>query len=287
MNAISEATGVGRMLRQWRAERRISQLDLALQAEVSTRHLSFIETGRAKPSLQMVLVLSSALEVPLRERNSLLLAAGYAPAYRETALDDPQMADVRLALQMILRQHDPFGAVVVNRRWDVVMASEAWVRFISGLRPGTCSVAGLAVIPAPRPNLMRLLFAPDGLRPAIHNWAEVARASLVRARREAAGDPIAEEIVRSALAEGGMPELWDDADLVSPQSLLVPVVIEMGGHVVRLLSTISTLGTAQDITLQELHIESFHPADPETDALVREMAAARAGSSHSSAGQRS
>jgi transcriptional regulator with XRE-family HTH domain len=276
MNATAEATSVGRMLRQWRAERRISQLDLAHQAEVSTRHLSFIETGRAKPSRQMVLVLSSALEVPLRERNSLLLAAGYAPAYRETALDAPEMADVRLALQMILRQHDPFGAVVVNRRWDVVMASEAWTGFVNDLSGGTCTTAGLTVIAPPRPNLMRLLFAPGGLRSAIRNWEEVARASLVRARRDAAGDPVAEGIVRSALAEGGVPEMWDDADLVTPQSLLIPVEIEMRGHTIRLLSTISTLGTAQDITLQELHIESFHPADAQTDALLRGMAGAGA-----------
>lgn len=272
MNATAEATGVGRMLRQWRAERRISQLDLANQAEVSTRHLSFIETGRAMPSRQMVLVLSSALEVPLRERNSLLLAAGYAPAYRETALDAPEMADVRLALQMILRQHDPFGAVVVNRRWDVVMASEAWTAFVNDLTGGACKVAGLTVIPPPRPNLMRMLFAPGGLRAAIRNWEQLARASLVRARRDAAGDAVAEQIVRGALAEGGVPEMWDDADLVTPQSLLIPVEIEMRGHVIRLLSTISTLGTAQDITLQELHIESFHPADAQTDALLRGMA---------------
>jgi transcriptional regulator with XRE-family HTH domain len=276
MNATAEATSVGRMLRQWRTERRISQLDLAHQAEVSTRHLSFIETGRAKPSRQMVLVLSSALEVPLRERNSLLLAAGYAPAYRETALDAPEMSDVRLALTMILRQHDPFGAVVVNRRWDVVMASEAWVGFMAVLRPGACTAAGLTVIPSPRPNLMRLLFAPDGLRPSIRNWEEVARASVGRARRDAAGDPVAEAIVRNALAEGGVPEWWDEADFVTPQRLLIPVEIELAGRVIRLLSTISTLGTAQDITLQELHIESFHPADAETDALVRGMAGAGA-----------
>ena len=276
MNATAEATGVGRMLRQWRAERRISQMDLANQAEVSTRHLSFIETGRSKPSRQMVLVLSSALEVPLRERNSLLLAAGYAPAYRETALDAPEMADVRLALQMILRQHDPFGAVVVNRRWDVVMASEAWTGFVNDLTGGACTVSGLTVIPPPRPNLMRMLFAPGGLRSAIRNWEQLARASLVRARRDAAGDPAAEAIVREALAEGGVPGMWDEADCVTPQSLLIPVEIEMRGHVVRLLSTISTLGTAQDITLQELHIESFHPADAETDALLRGMAGTRA-----------
>jgi transcriptional regulator with XRE-family HTH domain len=274
MNATAEVTSVGRLLRQWRTERRISQLDLANQAEVSTRHLSFIETGRAKPSRQMVLVLSSALEVPLRERNSLLLAAGYAPAYRETALDAPEMADVRLALQMILRQHDPFGAVVVNRRWDVIMASEAWVGFTAEVSPGACTAKALSVIPTPRPNLMRMLFAPGGLRAAIRNWDEVARASLIRARRDAAGDPVAEEIVRAALQVGGVPEMWDDADLVTPQSLLIPVEIAMRGHVVRLLSTISTLGTAQDITLQELHIESFHPADAQTDALLRGMAGA-------------
>jgi transcriptional regulator with XRE-family HTH domain len=257
------------MLRQWRSERRISQLDLALQAEVSTRHLSFIETGRAKPSRQMVLLLSSALEVPLRERNTLLLAAGYAPAYRETALDDPQMADVRLALQMILRQHDPFGAVVVNRHWDVVMASDSWRRMMAALGAAQCPSVPLEVVPVPRPNIIRALLAPGPLRQSIRNWDQLARAIVVRARRDAARDPQAEEVLRLAVEEAGQPELWDDADLVSPQSLLIPVELEVGGTVLRLLSTISTLGTAQDITLQELHIESFHPADAETDARVR------------------
>lgn len=272
----ASASTVGRMLRQWRSERRISQLDLALQAEVSTRHLSFIETGRAKPSRQMVLLLSSALEVPLRERNTLLLAAGYAPAYRETALEDPQMADVRLALQMILRQHDPFGAVVVNRQWDVVMASDSWRRMMAALCVVACPSVPLEVVPAPRPNIIRTLLAPGPLRQSIRNWEQLARASVARARRDAARDPVAEEVLRQAVAEAGRPDLWDDADLVSPQSLLIPVELEVGGTVLRLLSTISTLGTAQDITLQELHIESFHPADAETDARVRAFFAAPA-----------
>ncbi|MET0554903.1 MAG: helix-turn-helix transcriptional regulator [Vicinamibacteria bacterium] len=263
------ASSVGRMLRQWRTERRISQLDLALQAEVSTRHLSFVETGRAKPSRQMVLLLSSALEVPLRERNTLLLAAGYAPAYRETALEDPEMADVRLALQMILRQHDPFGAVVVNRHWDVVMASDSWRRMMAALGAAQCPSAPLEVVPAPRPNIIRALLAPGPLRQSIRNWDQLARAIVARARRDAARDPVAEQFLRTAVDDAGRPELWDDADLVSPQSLLIPVELEVGGVVLRLLSTISTLGTAQDITLQELHIESFHPADAETDARVR------------------
>jgi transcriptional regulator with XRE-family HTH domain len=275
-NGSASASSVGRMLRQWRSERRISQLDLALQAEVSTRHLSFIETGRAKPSRQMVLLLSSALEVPLRERNTLLLAAGYAPAYRETALDDPQMADVRLALQMILRQHDPFGAVVVNRHWDVVMASDSWRRMMAALGAAQCPSQPLEVVPAPRPNIIRALLAPGPLRQSIRNWEQLARAIVARARRDAARDPVAEEVLRQAVADAGQPELWDDADLVSPQSLLIPVELEVGGTVLRLLSTISTLGTAQDITLQELHIESFHPADAETDARVRAFFAAPA-----------
>jgi transcriptional regulator with XRE-family HTH domain len=265
----TSASSVGRMLRQWRTERRISQLDLSLQAEVSTRHLSFVENGRAKPSRQMVLLLSSALEVPLRERNTLLLAAGYAPAYRETALDDPQMADVRLALQMILKQHDPFGAVVVNRHWDVVMASDSWRRIMSALGAAQCPSAPLEVVPAPRPNIIRALLAPGPLRQSIRNWDQLARAIVARARRDASRDPVAEDFLRQAVAEAGRPELWDDADLVSPQSLLIPVELDLGGTVLRLLSTISTLGTAQDITLQELHIESFHPADAETDARVR------------------
>lgn len=263
------AGSVGRLLRQWRTERRISQLELALAAEVSTRHLSFVENGRSKPSRQMVLLLSSALEVPLRERNTLLLAAGYAPAYRETALDDPQMADVRLALQMILKQHDPFGAVVVDRRWDVVMASDSWRRITGALGVLECPARPLEVVPAPRPNIIRSLLAPGPLRQSIRNWDQLARATVARARRDAARDPAAEDFLRQAVAEAGRPDLWDDAALVSPQSLLIPVELDLQGTVLRLLSTISTLGTAQDITLQELHIESFHPADAETDARLR------------------
>ncbi|HKA87285.1 MAG TPA: helix-turn-helix transcriptional regulator [Haliangiales bacterium] len=259
---------VGSILREWRGVRRMSQLHLAMEAEVSPRHLSFVETGRAVPSREMVLMLARALDVPFRDRNAMLTAAGYAPVYRETSLDAPQMAEMRRALELLLRQNEPFGAVALDRSWDIVMCNAGYARFVEILGHG--KVEPYRVLPSPRANLMRLLFG--ALRPAIANWDDVARSLLERARREASADRdparrrVLEECLRAAPAEWRTP--WPEA----PSSLVLTVDIRVGDVAVRLFTTIATLGTAQDITLQELHIESFHPADAATEQLLRALA---------------
>jgi transcriptional regulator with XRE-family HTH domain len=253
----------GGMLSRWRKARRISQLDLALDAGVSSRHLSFIETGRARPSREMVLRLCSALDVPLRERNLLLLAAGFAPVHRETPLDAPEMASMVGALRLILSRHDPFGAVAFDRNWDIVMASEAYAALANACLPGT-PIAPLTLTQAPRPNILRLLCRPDGHRSHIVNWTETARAVIARAVREAAQeDPDGKRraLLTEVLAYPGVPAPEPDG-VTGGAPLIVPVELRQAdGQTVRLLSTIATLGTAEDITLRELRIEAFYPAD--------------------------
>jgi transcriptional regulator with XRE-family HTH domain len=273
--AVTEENSFGALLRRWREARRMSQLGLALEAGVSARHVSFIETGRARPSREMVVTLAGVLDVPLRERNALLHAAGYAPAYRETGLDAPEMAEVRHALALLLKQHEPFAALAVDRRWDVVMANEAFVRFNALLTAQPPDrLAPLAVTPEPRANALRLLFAPGGWRPFIANWEAVAKAVLERAHREALWDGDAEvrRLLDEILSYPGVPARWREPDLQTPQDLLIPVEMRVGGHALSFFSTVTTLGSPQDITLQELRIESFHPVNAETEQIVRAMA---------------
>ncbi|MFN0119757.1 MAG: helix-turn-helix domain-containing protein [Blastocatellia bacterium] len=265
----------GQMLRRWRETRRVSQLDLALDADVSSRHISFIETGRAHPSREMVLLLSGVLDVPLRERNALLHAAGFAPVYRETDLDAPQMDQARQALTLILRQQEPFAAIAFDRRWDVLMANAPFLRMSAMIMgPGYQAIAPLSVIPPPRPNALRMLFDPAGWRPYILNWDTVARAVLDRAHREYMQDqdPAMREIIDAVLAYPGVPERWRQPDLAAAQDILIPVVMKFGEHTLRLFTTITSLGSAQDITLREMRIESFHAMDEETRGLIYALA---------------
>jgi len=261
---------VGSLLREWRGVRRMSQLDLAMAAEVSPRHLSFVETGRAVPSREMVLILAKALEVPVRDRNAMLTAAGYAPLYRETNLDDPKMADMRHALGLLLRQNEPFLAVALDRRWDIVMCNTPWSRFLA--LAGGGALEPHRVLAPPRLNLLRLLCGP--FRPMVVNWEEVAREVLERAQREAASDrdPARRQILEECLQS--VPGEWRRPRADASPRLVITVDLRLGEARGRLFSTITTLGTAQDITLQELHIESFHPADPETESLLRGLALA-------------
>ncbi|MDX2034315.1 MAG: helix-turn-helix transcriptional regulator [Blastocatellia bacterium] len=265
----------GQMLRRWRETRRVSQLDLALEAEVSSRHISFIETGRAQPSREMVLRLSGVLDVPLRERNALLYAAGFAPLYRETDLNDPQMEQARQALTLILDRMNPFGAIAFDRRWDVVMVNAAFLRMIAPITgPEFQAPPPLTVIPPPRLNALRMLFDPAGWRPFIQNWETVARAALERAHREylQEQDPAMRETLDLALSSPGVPERWRQPDLAVAQDILIPVEMKFGDHTLRLFTTITSLGSAQDITLQELRIETFHPMDDATRALIMALA---------------
>jgi hypothetical protein len=213
--------------------------------------------------------------VPLRERNALLQVAGFAPAYRETALDDPGMADIRQALTLILAQHDPFPAAAMDGGWDIVMANRAYVHFLTALRPGRPAPDPLAFTAAPRLNSLRLLFEPGGVRDHVLNWPRVARELLARLDREAAGNsPRAAALLAELSAQPGVPADWRQPDLAAPLALVLPVEIGLGEHCLRFFTTLTTLGAPQDVTLQELRIESFHGADAATQALVHARAAA-------------
>jgi transcriptional regulator with XRE-family HTH domain len=256
------------LLRRWRESRHLSQLDLAVEAEVSTRHLSFLETGRALPSREMLLTLSNVLDVPLRERNVLLQAAGYAPFYRETSLDDPQMSHVRAALELILKQHDPRSALAFDRRWDIVMVNTSYVRFLTAVFGETpAGVLPLTVTPIPRLNLLDLVFDPNGVRSVIVNWEPIAKSLLNEAYRSAAWacDRVMRDRVAKILAYPGVPARWRECDLDSPNALILPFELNMNGRIARMFSTVTTLGRPQDVTLQELHIEAFFPADSESE----------------------
>lgn len=260
MSTVTAEPGVGGLLRGWRQRRRLSQLDLAIAADVSTRHLSFVETGRAKPSREFVIHLAEQLEVPLRERNSLLLAAGYAPVYRQTPLEADEMEPVRAALDTIVRGHQPFPALVVDRRWDLVTANDAALDLL------TDGVAA-ALLAAPT-NALRISLHPDGIAPRIVNLAEWARHIIERLDRQIA---VSADSDLQALAEelrtypGVMPSQPSD-DLAS--RLFVPLVLHHKGRELRFFSTIATFGTALDITVAELSIESFFPADAVTADAV-------------------
>lgn len=244
----------------------MSQLALATEAEVSPRHICFIETGRARPSRDMVLLLASALDVPLRERNVLLLAAGFAPAYRETQLDSPELDAVRAALQAILRQQEPHPAVVMNRTWDILTSNDAATRFF-GFLLDSASASGPA-------NVIRMMFDPDGLRPFVVNWEEVAEALITRVHREAVGgapDEATVKLLEEVLAFPGVPRRWQRPSLEKPLMPVIPVTFRKGSKTFAYFSTVTTLGTAQDVTLQELRIECFFPMDAGTVSNAEEL----------------
>ncbi|MDH3300056.1 MAG: helix-turn-helix transcriptional regulator [Acidimicrobiia bacterium] len=249
----------GARLRWWRTIRRYSQLDLANEAQVSSRHLSFLETGRSRPSREMVIHLATVLELPLRDGNGLLAAAGFAPAYSEIDLDASEMAGIRTVLTMILEAHLPNPAVVVNRLGDLVDANPAALRLMAAAVP-----AGSKAL-EPKPNLHRLVYHPDGIRDRTRNWVELASALLLRLERERNHRPADEALV--ALVEE-MVSYPDVAELRSRppvpvgSELLVPMVIELDdGGELSLLTTISTIGSPHDVTLDELRLETFFPAD--------------------------
>jgi transcriptional regulator with XRE-family HTH domain len=250
--------GVGDLLRDWRQRRRLSQLDLSLEAEVSARHLSFVETGRSKPSRELVLHLAEHLDVPLRERNSLLLAAGYAPAYQERALDDAEMDPVREALDLILGGHEPYPAVIVDRHWDLVTANGAALGvFTAGVAPGLLE---------PPVNVYRLGLHPDGVAPRVRNMAEYSAHLLTRLQREVAltRDPELAALLDEVRGYPGVTEPTSAA--VDPATMLfLPMELTgPGGEELSFFSTLATFGTALDITIAELSIEAFFPADEQT-----------------------
>lgn len=264
--------GCGPLLRRWRELRHLTQLDLALDAGISSRHLSYIETGKTLPSREMLATLAQALDIPLRERNLLYLAAGYAPLYEETPLTDQRMAEARAALQLILKQHEPYSAFACDRYWNLVMANSAYVEFLRyTLGTRAAALTPYVVLPGPRLNVLHLIFEDGPLRQVIVNWEEVAKALLEQLQRAAAWthDPHMHELIATLLSYAGVPEAWRVPRLDAPRRLLLPCELTGLGaaHNARMFSTVTTLSGPQDITLQDLHIEAFYPADAETAAL--------------------
>lgn len=251
-----EALGVGTILREWRQRRRLSQMDLALEAGISTRHLSFVETGRSKPSSEMVLHLAEQLEVPLRDRNALLLAAGYAPQYGARSLNDPEMAQIRDALGRVLDGHEPFPAIAVDRYWNLVGSNSALSVLLDGVADELLQ---------PPANALRIALHPDGMRARVLNFAAWRNHLLHRLERAVAstGDPLLAELQQEMLGYPGppAPEQPDPGgDVMFGLKLAAPG----DGQELSFFSTITTFGTPLDITVSEIAIEAFFPADDQT-----------------------
>ncbi len=256
--SVQEPAPVGKLLRGWRERRRLTQFDLALRAEVSARHLSFIETGRSRPTSEMILRLAQQLDVPLRERNVLLLSGGYAPAYPANGLADPPMAAVHEAIERVLQAHQPFPAVVIDARWEMVAANDA----VSLLTEGAA-----AALLEPPVNVLRLSLHPDGLAPRIVNLAEWRAHLLDRLSRdvETTADP---ELIalREELTAYPSPPAASQPD---NRAILVPLRLRVRDTVLSMFSTTTVFGTPRDVMLSELAIESFYPADAPTTAFLR------------------
>ena len=253
---------LGEQLREWRTRRRMSQMDLALDTEISTRHLSFIETGRSKPSAAMLQRIADCLEVPHRARNALLLAAGYAPDFQERPLDSPEMAGMRAIVEHVLKGHEPYPALAVDRHWNMVAANDAIGILIEQVSPALLT---------PPVNVLRIALHPEGLAPQIVNYA-MWRAHILHRldlQIEASADPQLAEL-REELADYAVEANDNDADAIN--SIAVPLVLDTVAGRISFVSTVTIFGTPVDITLSELAIEAFFPADAESAALLANLA---------------
>ena len=257
---IEAATAsLGDQLRGWRQLRRMSQLDLALDAEISARHLSFVETGRSQPSREMILRLAERLAIPLRHRNALLLAAGFAPAYRERAFDDPELQQARAAVEQILRGHEPFPALAVDRHWTMLAHNQAVAPLLAGVT---------ARLLEPPVNVIRLSLHPEGLAPRILNLGEWKAHLLERLSGQYAtsADPVLGELVREVEAYPAPPFRGSTE---RHGGVFVPMILDFGGARLSFFSTTTVFGTPIDVTLSEIAVEAFFPADAETSAALR------------------
>jgi len=263
-----DAGRVRALLREWRAVRHVSQLGLALDVDISQRHLSFIESGRAQPSREMVMRLAAALDLPLRARNELLLAAGFAPLYPERALSSNEMDVVRGALDRLLTHHEPYPAMVLDRWWNLVMRNAPNQRIVS-------SVADEAAVARESPdgklNFVRLMFSEAGLRPHVVNWPTAASGLITRVRREAASNPgspsqtLLEEFAPQAPRPSpGAPHAADDV-----LSAAIPLELSVRGQKLAFVNLLTTFGTPQDVGVQELRVEMGYPANEETADVLR------------------
>lgn len=255
----------GEELRRWREARRYSQLALANEAEVSQRHLSFLETGKSKPSREMVLHLGRCLDLALRDQNSLLAAAGYSSEYAERGLDDPDLDEVRHTLDIVLAAHGHIPAYVIDRGWDVVMANAASV--------GLAAIAGLDLPMEVSLNVMRTCFHPDGIRSKVHDWERFATVLLHRLEREIIDRPFDDrlaDLLAEARSYPGVAELPPRRPLPTGNELMVPMQIDTPLGTLRLISVVATIGEPFDVTLSELRIETLLPADRFTEARLRD-----------------
>ncbi|NEX63756.1 helix-turn-helix domain-containing protein [Noviherbaspirillum galbum] len=258
----------GDYLREWRQRRRMSQLDLALEAEISTRHLSFMETGRATPSREMVLRLSERLDVPLRERNAWLMAAGYAPMYSERKLDDPVAGPARKAMELVLAGHEPYPALAVDQHWNLVMHNRAVPFLLKGVS---------AALLAPPVNVLRLALHPEGLAPRIVNYMEWRGHLLARLRQQisVSDDAVLKDLLEVLAAypmPAGQPGRADQALPGHDVQVVVPLRFDSEAGLLSLISTTTVFGTPVDVTFSELALESFFPADAATAAILRRVA---------------
>lgn len=265
MASVATPPGVGTLLREWRQRRRKSQLDLALEAGVSARHISFVETGRARPSPEMVLQLAEHLDVPLRDCNQLLLVAGYAPVYGERDLDEPEMGPVRDAITRVLDGHDPYPAIAVDRHWGMVAGNRAVALLTEGVAPDLLE---------PPINVLRVSLHPEGVAPRIANLGEWRAHLLERLGRQAVstGDPALAALHEELI---GYPS-GDPAPAHDPAvgEIAVPLRLRAGDTELAFISTITTFGTATDVTLAELAIEAFFPANATTAEAVQSFVSA-------------
>jgi transcriptional regulator with XRE-family HTH domain len=263
---------LGDLLRYWRDVRGTSQLDLSLEAGISQRQISFIESGRSVPGRDTLLILAQTLDVPLRERNALLLAAGYAPIYSEAPWSAQEMHHVIRALERVVRQHEPFPAIVMDRHWNVLMTNDAAPRFF-GHFIDMASRGG-------RRNLLHLMFDPQGLRPFLADWDNVARSLLQRVHRESVGHAIDEgtsRLLDELLAYPDVPRDWKShvVSTATPTMPVIPLGFISEGVVLRYFSMVTSIGTPQNVAAQELRMECMFPADDATEARHQQLLAAR------------
>jgi transcriptional regulator with XRE-family HTH domain len=258
-----QARPVGALLREWRLRRRMSQLDFATEAEISTRHLSFVETGRSQPSRDMVLRLADLLDVPLRERNQLLVAAGYAPTFSEKSLDDPALTAARAAVQAVLKGHEPYPALAIDRHWNLLAANRMIMPLLAGAS---------ASLLQPPINVLRLSLHPEGLAPRILNGTQWKAHLLARLRRQidVSGDATLGELWNE-LNTYPVSDAKSGAGDLSASAVLVPLRLSTPAGVLSFISTTTVFGTPIDVTLSELAVEAFFPADAQTGEVLRRI----------------
>lgn len=263
MNATAPPP-VGDLLREWRQRRRLSQLDFAVEAEISSKHLSFLETGRSRPSREMLLKLAELLDVPLRERNTLLIAAGFAPMFSERNLDDPSLQAARDAMEMVLKGHEPYPAIAVDRHWTLLAANRAIAPMLTDIKPELL---------APPMNVLRASLHPDGLAPRIVNLGQWRAHIFARLRRqiEISADPVLIALLDELIAYPAPERSGRGNGGEHTNAFVVPLRLATPMGVLSFISTTTVFGTPIDVTLSELALEAFFPADAATAALLRQM----------------